>query len=191
MLKVCHMRATKSALILAAFIGIVLLSGRALAQQSGFYLGGSLGQATFPEFCTGSALTCDDTDTGWKIFGGYQFIPYLGIEASYIDWGTIGGTVAGTPPRDVPLSQTSMGLALVASLPLGERFSVFGKLGRARVKQETPASLSGNFERKSTDTLRGLGAKFAFAPRWSARVEWEETKDIEAHMISIGVEFRF
>lgn len=51
-------------------------AGPTFAQDGAFYVGASIGKAEAKDVCTGVSgpgVTCDDKDTTWKIFGGYQF----------------------------------------------------------------------------------------------------------------------
>jgi OOP family OmpA-OmpF porin len=167
-------------------------SGGALAQESGWYLGGALGQAKFTEWCVDdpAVLACDDKDSAWKLVGGYRFNRHLAAEATYIDWGEATGTVqTGAGPRAVSASQTSMGIAVVGSLEIAQRFEVFGKAGFLLTEQETPQSSIR--ERDETEFHYGLGARFAFTPSWAARAEWERTEKLKVEMFSIGAEYRF
>lgn len=184
-------RAASTVFGISAWLALAAPPG-ALAQDAGFYLGGSLGQSTFKEFCVDApvVLSCEDKDTAWKIFGGYRFNRYVAIEGTYADWGTVRGTLSG-PVRDVPLSQTGIGVAAVGSFELTPQFAVFGKAGILMTEQETPASASGNTKRDETEFHYGLGARFAFTPNWGARAEWERTEKTKVEMLSIGVEYRF
>jgi OOP family OmpA-OmpF porin len=162
----------------------------ARAQESGAYVGGALGQAKLKEWCTvgpTDVLTaCEDTDTGWKLFGGYRFNRYIGIEATYIDWGETSGTVNSI---NVTAEQTSMGVAAVGSFDFTPQFAVFGKAGLLRTEQETRGLTTR--ERSETEFHYGLGLRFAFTRNWVARAEWERADELEAEMLSIGVEYRF
>jgi OOP family OmpA-OmpF porin len=186
------MKPAKPILAATVLAGTVFAFPVAHAQKrSNFYLGGALGQSTFKEFCVAdpSVLTCDDKDTGWKLFGGYQFNPYFAIEGAYIDWGEVAGTV--TPgPRVVPLSQTGMGISVVGSIPLPPAgLSIFGKFGLFRTEQDLPASSIPS--REDTETQLGFGAKLALTPSWAARAEWERMTESKVEMLSIGLEYRF
>lgn len=166
--------------------------GEAAAQETGFYVGGALGQAKFTEWCEPSpaVLACEDTDTGWKLLGGYRFNRHFAVEATYVDWGKASGIVqTGSGPRGVSASQTSTGIAAVGSLALTPRFSVFGKAGFLMTEQETPAASIR--ERDETELHYGLGVRFALAPAWSVRGEWERTEKLKAQLLSVGVEYRF
>src|SRR5689334_17289823 len=72
--------------------GLIVLSGvaasvSAFAQDKGFYAGVAVGQSTIRGACDGVPLSCDDTDTGWKLTGGYQFNKNFGAEIGYVDLG--------------------------------------------------------------------------------------------------------
>ena len=55
------------------------------------YVGGSYGGAYYEDLCDSvsgtTGATCDDSDYGYKIFGGARLSPNLALEASYMDMG--------------------------------------------------------------------------------------------------------
>ncbi len=179
----------RKALNVIAFLGALAGAPAALAQDAGFYAGGSLGQAKFTEWCVPAptVLTCDDKDSAWKLFGGYRFNRNFALEASSIDWGEASGTVSAV--GRVSAEQSSMGIAAVGMLDLAPQFSIFGKAGFLLTEQELPASSAP--EREETEFHYGIGARFAFAPNWAARAEWEKTEKLKAELLSVGVEYRF
>ena len=183
------MRSGGTALAIAACAGIVCWQP-SFAQETGFYAGGALGQAKLKEWCSVSpsaVLTaCEDTDTAWKILGGYRFNRYFGFEATYIDWGKTTGTVNGI---NASAEQTSLGIAAVGSFDFTPQFSAFGKAGYLSTEQETRGASTR--KRDQTELHYGLGVRFAFAPRWAARAEWEKTDELKVEMLSLGVEYRF
>jgi OOP family OmpA-OmpF porin len=183
-------------LVIGTLVG-AFFSLAAFAQESGAYLGGALGQAKFKEWCSVAPgdvlLACEDTDTGWKLLGGYRFNRYAAIEATYINWGKATGTLGG-PTRDISAEQTSMGIAAVGSLELGPQFSVFGKLGFLQTEQEikrSTATQTTTVDADETELHYGLGVKYRFAADWAARAEWERTEKLKVEMLSIGAEYRF
>lgn len=185
------MKRVRSALAVAALGMALLAPASALAQDAGFYLGGAFGQAKLKEWCrvgpTDVLSACEDTDTGWKLFGGYRFNRYVAIEATYVNWGETSGTVNGI---SVSAEQTSMGIAAVGSLELGPQFSVFGKAGFLMTEQDIKRP-SGNVKGDETEFHYGLGVRFRFTPNWAARGEWERTEKLKVEMLSIGAEYRF
>jgi OOP family OmpA-OmpF porin len=177
----------------------------ALAQaqgDSGWYLGGSIGQTEFKDFCkdiqapggiTGGS--CDEKDKSWKFFGGYQVNRHLAVEGSFINWGetSVNGTFAGLPTSGTA-EVTSWGIAGVGILPLGERFSLFGKLGFLRTEAEVRVNVAGfpgTGDESETEAHFGLGARFNLTNRFGARLEWERANDTKADMLSIGLQYRF
>jgi OmpA-OmpF porin, OOP family len=160
------------------------------AAAQGPYLGGSFGRSTFTDWCDVSG-SCEDTDTAWKLFGGYRVNRHFGIEATYVDWGEV---TASTGSVDVAASQYSYGLAAVGTLPLGDRgFELFGKLGILLTSQETrrvqpnPSTVN----RDETELHYGLGARYGINQSLAVRAEWENTEKLKVQMLSIGVEYRF
>src|SRR6266478_5401257 len=59
----------------AALFALAAASTPALSQDTGWYGGLGIGQSTFVGACDGisSPDSCEEKDTAWKIFGGYQF----------------------------------------------------------------------------------------------------------------------
>lgn len=180
------------------FVALILASALAQAQDSGFYLGGALGQSKFKEWCTAGAgftfNSCKDTDSAWKVLGGYRFNRYIAAEAMYVDWGEVTATLTvGGTLFDVAATQSSYGLAAVGTLPLGERFELFGKAGFLMTQQETrritpnPSTVN----RDESELHYGLGARVLFNQNWALRGEWEKTDKLKVEMLSVGVEYRF
>jgi OOP family OmpA-OmpF porin len=185
---------TQSATLLIGTLLGAFFSFAAFAQESGAYLGGSLGQSKFTKWCDpsgappGSTLTaCDDKDTGWKLFGGYQFNRYVAAEVSYTNWGEVSGagTISGTP-FSTTAETHSIGIAAVGTLPLGPAFSVFAKLGYMTTKQER-----NNAKFDDEEYFRGFGARYRLSRNWGVRAEWERANRLKAELLSIGAEFRF
>ena len=174
------------------FLPSILVSAAAAAQENGFYLGGSLGRATFTEWCVDdpAVLSCDDKASAWKLLGGYRFSRNVAVEATHINWGEVDGTVrTASGERRVSAEQTSIGIAGVLSFDVSPQFAVFGKAGFLKTEQDLPASSQSS--RDESEFHFGLGARFGFTPGWAARAEWEKTQKLKVDMLSIGVEYRF
>lgn len=163
----------------------------AAAQETGFYLGGSFGQTTLKAWCDappGALTGCDDTDIGWKVVGGYRFHRNFAAEGTYIDWGKVS---ASTATRSVSAKNTSFGIAAVGILPLGERFSVFGKFGFLQTEQELALGGAPSSSGDDTEMHYGFGLKYGLTQHWALRAEWEQTERLEGQMLSVGAEYRF
>ena len=164
---------------------VCAIANPAAAQDSGFYLGGGVGRAKTDIDMTGIAGTVDESDTGWKLFGGYQINRYFGVEAGYADLGS--STFSGTLTTAVPPfpAGTAVGgdieaeawfVSAVGTLPITDRFSALGKLGVAFGKTEFSVSaggLAGRVTDDSTEVTYGLGLKFDVTRNFSLRGEWD------------------
>jgi OOP family OmpA-OmpF porin len=192
-----------------AAAGLLSASPAALSQNTKFYAGGSIGQAKTADWCTGapSTVSCDDKDTAWKIFGGYQFHPNFAVELGYADLGSVkaSGSDAGVT-FDITGKQTAWDLTGVASWPLANRFAVFGRLGLYYGESKGSGTVSfggvsgsGSVSDTNTDFTFGLGASYNLTSNAGLRVEWQRYNDMggdnvgksNVDVLSIGALYRF
>lgn len=161
---------TKKWLVSMLGAAAMTVSAGALAQQSmatvpNFYIGAEVGQA-------------DNTvdDTGFKIFGGYQFHKHIGAEIAY-------GMLIDKDSVEV----TTMEAVAVGIFPLTPAFSIYGKLGFANIDVEVPGASD-----DSTELTYGIGVQWDFTKNLGARAGWQRyDADSEIDYISIGVVWRF
>lgn len=181
----------------------------ARAQDLGFYAGAALGQAKFKDACTGITGAgfvggCDDKDTAWKIFGGYQFHRNVGVELGYVDFGeaTASGTLLGLPAT-AAADAKALELVAVGSIPLTQQFSAYGKLGAYRWDIDTSvtagAAAAGGGD-KGTDFTYGVGLKYDFTRNIAARAEFQRYNNLgetnttgqsDVNMWTVGLMFKF
>ena len=191
--------------LVAATTGI---SPLAFAQDAGFYAGAAVGQSRAKDACEGVTIACDDKDTGWKVFGGYQFNKNFGAEVGYVDLGkaTANGVITGVA---VSADAKVKGFEVlgVGTLPIANNFSAYGKLGFFRWDLDVSATgaISGfsatvSASETGTDFTFGLGLKYDFAKNIGARLEWQRYNDIgkesttgksDADLLSLGIVFKF
>ena len=190
---------------LGACAGLALacsMSSPVMAQQSGFYVGGSLGQSEASGFCSDlrSVFTgvsaCDEKDTGFKIFAGYQVNRNFAIEGSYVDYGEF--TARATVPPGVLVTgsadATAFGVAGLGILPVSDRFSLFGKVGLLMTDIGATVSGGGVTVSESDDETGlqfGVGVLFNFTNNIGIRAEWERNDEAEIDMLSAGIQVRF
>ena len=192
--------------------GLLAGSSPALAQQaqdSGFYAGGALGQAKAKDACsgiTGAGFTggCDDKDTAWKIFGGYQFNRHFGAEVGYVDLGefTANGTIAGAPAS---ASAEAKGFEVVGvgMIPFTQQLSAYGKAGLFRWdvdSRATAGAASAGGGDKGTDFTYGVGLKYDFTRNLAGRLEFQRYNNVgeasttgqsDVNLWTLGVAFKF
>lgn len=161
-----------------------LSSTNLLAQTAGQYYGG-LGAGR-----SETSLTQNQHDQAYKVFGGYQFNPYWGLEAGYFNLGKF-----GLDPQILPLGSMSgsfrldgINIDLVGNLPINDQLSILGRIGviegRSRatlVPTETMILSNANPERTKRDYKAGVGFSYQFSRSMSLR------GDIERYRINDAV----
>ena len=206
-----------SAAVIAA--ASALTAQTALAQDSGWYAGGNVGRssatiddARITSGLAGAGLTVTsisdrNRDTGYKIYGGYQFNKYIGLEGGYFDLGKFGFTAntspAGTLNGDIRLR--GLNLDLVGTLPLSERFSLLGRVGANYAQARDTFSGTGAVgvtnpspSKRDTNYKIGVGLQYAFTESLSMRGELERYRINDAvgnkghiDMVSVGLVYKF
>lgn len=158
---------------LTLLFGLMFLGGQpAQAASPGGYVGFSLGSADDD--------VLSESDTGYKLFGGYTANQYLGVEIAFVDLGEYENGL---------LEQYGVAFDVVGYLPVTNNFNVLGKLGMFAWTVDV-----GPFSNDGTDLTYGLGVQYDFTNRLSFRGEWEEFADIsggDVSLLSAGVIYTF
>jgi OOP family OmpA-OmpF porin len=188
---------------LLAAVAISLLSATAMAQDKGWYVGGAFGQSKAKDFCTGVSgpgVTCDDSDVTLKGMGGYQFTRNVAVEFGLT---AAGAVEARGPAGTVTIDAAILDAAAVGILPLGDKFSVFGKVGLYTSAVETDfntLTVRGTERTTNSDLTYGAGVGFAITPKLVVRAEWQRYQDVDAgpnvgksdvDVIGLGMVYRF
>jgi len=205
-------------------LGLVALA--AIASQfamadsaPGWYLGANVGQsraniddARITSALLGSgfattSITDDDRDTGFKLFGGYQFNNYLAVEGGYFDLGKFGFKATTLPPGmlsgDIKLR--GLNLDLVGTLPITQKFSAFGRVGMNYGDARDSFTGTGAVQvlnpspsQRQTNYKYGVGLQYAFTEALAMRVEAERYRINDAvgnkgdvDLYSVGLTYRF
>jgi OOP family OmpA-OmpF porin len=184
---------------LSVFAALALTAAMAAQAdvQPGFYVGAGFGSTKIDDDGFDDAgIDFDDSDTGFKVFGGYSFNQNFAIEASYFDFGEASGSFddfVGPVSFDVGVSGLSA--SAVGVLPLSDMFSLFGRLGYASYDIDAHASVggqSGSSSESESDLVYGAGAALSLG-QFEARAEFEaiNVDGGDANMISLSGLFRF
>lgn len=138
--------------------------------------GGGLTQST----------TRESTAFGWKVFGGYRFNEYVGLEGSYVDLGKFdyqyqfntAGVQTGTGNMSYEVG--SWNIAVVPRLPLENGLFLQAKLGAAFTRAENSFNLtvpgfsqSGSDSKSKTNPYLGAGLGYDFPNGLSVVAEYE------------------
>lgn len=162
------------------------------AMPGEFYLGAGAGATDFKGINCPTGLNCDTSDTGWKLFGGYQFTPIFGVEGAWVDLGqtSIKGTAPGTGALDGKVKSDGFVLAGTVGWPATDRFRLYGKLGAYFHKAKFNSTLNGvaneSTDKSGTELMYGLGGQYNFTDRVGARFEWERYNDINPKAMNQG-----
>jgi len=194
------MNRTKAMFAIILPAAVLAISAPAAAQQSdaGWYIGGSYGMTTFDIDTAGiTNPSVDDSDSGFKIFGGFQFTKHWGAEVGYVDFGKAGvsGSIFGIPFTG-DASVTAFTFSGTGTLPLGTNFALLGKVGLANWDAKVNVSTgigAGSASESGTDMFYGIGARYSFNKNLSVQVEFEqfETDADSASMTSVGLRYKF
>ncbi|NOQ69188.1 MAG: outer membrane beta-barrel protein [Gammaproteobacteria bacterium] len=169
-------------------VSLICLSGLLLATpaavfagaDSGFYIGGGVGDASVKEG------DFDESDTAYKVFGGFNigFIPLVdfAVEASYVDF--------GNPSRGSKnIEVTGLNAFGLAGLSFGP-FGVFAKAGMINWDADFSDGVTSSSD-SGTAPAYGLGARFALGP-FAVRAEYEVYDlDADLDMVSVSAVYTF
>jgi OOP family OmpA-OmpF porin len=191
----------------------------ALAQNSGWYSGASIGQSSakiddarissslLGSGFSSSTITDDDRDTAYKLYGGYQYNRYLSLEGGYFDLGKFGFTATTVPAGTLTgtIKLRGLNLDLVGSMPMTERFSAFARLGVNYAEAADTFSGTGlvnvinpNPSKRETNLKAGLGLQYLITDSLALRGELERYRINDAvgnkgdiDVASLGLVYRF
>lgn len=177
-------------------------AGLGVGQSSVDVSGGDVDQLLAQEGITGST-TVDDSDTAWKIFGGYRMNANFGLELAYMDYGTISTDSVITAPSSgtvgIDLDTTAWLLDAVGYLPVGNGFEIFGKVGVAMWNIDGSfsatgggSSFTGSADDDGNDFHFGVGATYAVTDTIGVRAEWERVNgDDNLDAWTLGAQMSF
>jgi OOP family OmpA-OmpF porin len=133
------------------------------------------------------------TDTSFRVFGGYEFMRYLAVEAAYADGGSPDDEVVGL---DFQVNSDVVSAAVLGILPLGERFSLFARVGYAYYDFEFSARGLRPVDESGEKLLYGLGAEMGIGDHFRIRAEYERLEIYEgsadtADFATVSALFKF
>jgi OOP family OmpA-OmpF porin len=158
-----------------------------------------------------ASTSVEDNDTAYRVYGGYLFMPYLGVELAYVDLGRFSfrtdvqptGTLAGR-------TRINGGeVSLVGRVPIGDAFAVYARAGVYSGRTRTDYAGTGSVividgaERQSKRTTKpayAIGASYDFNPHFGIRAEWARYDKLgneltggstDANLVSVGATYRF
>ncbi|MEO8407483.1 MAG: OmpA family protein [Oxalobacteraceae bacterium] len=211
------MKLTRASGALGLVVLAAVASPFAMADDadSGWYVGANIGQSRAKiddnritrgllgsGFATAS-IADDDRDTGYKIFGGYQFNKNFSLEGGYFDLGKFGYKATTVPAGTLSgnIKIRGLNLDLVGTLPVTDKFSAFARVGvnYAEAKDSFAGTgavhvLNPNPSKRDTNYKFGLGLQYAFTESLAMRAEVERYRINDAignkgdiDLVSVGL----
>ena len=157
----------------------------------GFSVGSSRYDVDFGSFGDGSF---DDTATGNKIYGGYDFNSYFSAELAYYNFAkaSVGGVVINNTLLSGSVDTNGIAAFAVASYSLSKKFKLAAKLGVLDWRADLRVN-NNTANNDGTDLAYGLLASYNFTKQLALQAEWErfETDNPELSLISVGFKFNF
>jgi OmpA-OmpF porin, OOP family len=160
---------TKKWLVSMIGAAAMAVSAGALAQSTttGFYIGAEAGNTD---------VSGADDDIGFKLLGGYRFHPNIAAEVGY-------GMLYDKDDVEV----TALEFVAVGMFPIGNQFSILGKLGLANVEADTRFG-----SEDKTELTWGVGVQFDVSRNLGVRALWQRYETDDAvDFLAIGVTYKF
>src|SRR5262245_45370631 len=136
---------------LKALLGAGLLAGAlGAAQAEGLYIGGNVGQSDY-RANIGGAINGGSGDTGYKLYGGYDFNRYFAVEGGYFDLGRVSDATGHANGRGFYVDG-------VGKFPFAQNWSLLGSAGIQQGKFKTSLG-----DDSSSGFKLGAGVQYDFS----------------------------
>jgi len=204
----------KSALIVASVAAV------SPAVAGDWYFAGSAGQSDFKAEkgdidgaliaagATGLSSSLDDQDTAYKLQAGYRFNQNFALEGGYINLGKLKYSAAYTGGAGrAEIKADGWNIDVVGSIPVGQTFVLFGKVGMINAKVEATVSATGpggaaagSVDDTSSKGHWGIGGDYALNDKMAVRLEYERFKNLgdenttgegDVDLLSVGFVLKF
>jgi len=170
-------------LLLLSLTSSLFAASLAQAVESGPYIGAGVGNAGIerdgndPNLGDVGDRDINGSDAGYKLLGGFRFADYVGLEASWNDFGKADdSTDVGGTPVETEFEADGFDVSLMGLLPLGDRFDLFAKAGYFMWDAEESSRSAGlveRVERDGQDLTYGAGLQGFFFERLGVRAEYQ------------------
>jgi len=204
-----------SVALLGGLFTIYASTATAVDFSNGLYWGFNAGIAEEEKFCedVGKIFSptlpaqgfdeipgCDDTDFGWQLYAGFQFMKWISVEGGYTN---LGGSDIRLVQDDVKTDTDGFSLGLALTAPYAEKIGLYLLLGAYRWDKEVTRQRSGEPEFKASDTgtdqYWGLALRYPFTEKVGVSLEVKNFMDIgnkeigetDYGLYSAGLNFRF
>jgi len=145
---------------------------------TGFQIGIDGGKAEADGACD-NVTNCESSDKSFRGNVGYQFSPYVGAEVGYTSF----GTTYDSQDNQADASQDAGAItaSVVGTIPLGDKFGLFGRIGAARYDLDNSGSIQGVPVEEGDNDVKpfyGAGARFNVTENFALRAEYQIYQDL-------------
>jgi OOP family OmpA-OmpF porin len=187
--------------ILLAVMGIIggvpvaahaAIPGVVDGSESGFYMGGAVGQSRLKVSSSEFDGSATLKETGFKVFGGYQLNPYFSLEAGYYNPGKFSESGGGA---NLTLDVDVLQVSAIGTFPIAGGVEGFGRIGVSRWDADLTGSLDGEtetLEDSSTDFTFGIGIQARLTDNLTIGAQVEQTEvEQDVEDVDVDWELRF
>ena len=193
--------------VLAISSLMALPMSQALAADSPWSVGVAVGSAKtdvsginadIATVCATAGFSCDESDTGYKLYGGYKVNNNFTVELAYVDLGKVSIKDAGVDA--VTLKNSGLAAYGMFSYPI-DKASLFAKVGFSRLNTDANDIGVASYSDTKTNFAWGLGASYALTDNVGVNLVWDRFKpeftadgadlDTNADLISVGLSYSF
>ena len=182
--------------IVTGVLVLVLFNDTSVA-ESDFYVFGKFGKTNSGITFTTENRVDSDNDS-YALGVGYTVNQNFSLQAAYQGFGSHNATT-GCPPGFacvglvLPLSTRAdlkvVSLSAIGSIPLTDRFDVFGKVGIASWNVDY-TGISSAFDTSGEDLLYAAGLRWSIDDNWKISAEYEKV-ELGFDTAGIGVSYHF
>jgi len=173
-----------AAIAVAVAASAFALPAVAQVNTGSMYVGASIGRA--------DVKVPDESDTAWRILGGYQINRNFAAEIGFHHLGEV-DQAAGTRRTHV------FELVGLGAYPVANNFSIYGKLGAYYGRSEFRSSTAGDGDDTNGGLTYGFGTQYDFMPQAGVRLEWQRYDNVggdragktDIDVINVGLIWRF
>ena len=176
-------------------VSFLLLSSNPVlfATSVGAYAGLGLGVSKIDDF--NDALSITNGGFAARVFGGYKFNDYLGLEANYAHLNKQNFVIAEYPWINFDYKLSALSLIGKLYLPLNERFNINFSLGGAQMFTSVDATSIYSNNNHYVDSTNatvltgGIGAAFSITEHLAAHIDliaYDEKKGDYSHLAVPG-----
>lgn len=182
--------------IVAVIVMLAILSDTAIA-QSDFYVFGAFGN-TNSDISFNAQNRIDGDNDSYELGAGYTVNRNFSLQAAYQVFGSQNATTDCPPgfacaglvlPLRTKADLTAYSLSVIGSIPLTDRFDVFGQVGIASWDVDFKG-ISSAFDASGEDLLYGAGLRWSMDDHWMVSAEYEKV-ELGFDTAGIGVSYHF